>query len=376
LILVSSFFLMPREGGNGEEPVPPRQRLFSFYLPWDDSEETIVSLSRWLEKPAGSLGHVCVGEDGHLYVGGKRVRFLGINICAGAAFPTKVEAGKIAARLAKFGVNIVRFHHMDAAWETFNIFNRTQGNTRNLSREALDRLDYLIAKLKENGVYVDLNLLVSRRFSSADGLPAEVNTVDWKDQQVLGFFVEEVLELEKEYARQLLTHRNPYTELTYTKDPAIAFVEIVNEQGLIHSWLGGVIDRLPDVFKEGLREKWNEHLVLRYGSTEKLVEAWGEEEEQPEVELLGNGFFEAGLDGWVVETHDGAEATYVMVDGPEGLKALEVEVSELGTAGWHVQFNYLGLEVKAGQTYLVSFRARADRRTGISISLKQAHSPW
>lgn len=329
MMLVSSFFLMPGEGGNGEEPVPPPQRLFGFYLPWDDSEETIVSLSRWLDKPAGSLGHVYVGEDGHLYVGGKRIKFLGINICAGAAFPTKVEAGKIAARLAKFGVNIVRFHHMDAAWETFNIFNRTYGDTRHLDREALDRLDYLIAKLKENGVYADLNLLVSRRFSSADGLPTEVDMVDWKDQQVLGFFVGEVLELEKEYARQLLTHRNQYTELTYTEDPAIAFVEILNEQGLIHSWLGGVIDRLPEVFKEKLREKWTEHLMLRYGSTEKLVEAWGGEEEQPEVELLENGFFEAGLDGWVVETHDGAEVTYGIVDGPEGLEALEVEVSSL-----------------------------------------------
>lgn len=376
LMLVSSFFLMPREGENGEEPIPPPQRLFPFYLPWDDSEETIVSLSKWLDKPAGNLGHVYAGEDGHLYVGGKRIRFLGINICAGAAFPTKEDAGKIAARLAKFGVNIVRFHHMDAAWETFNIFNRTHGDTRHLNQEALDRLDHLIAKLKENGVYVDLNLLVSRRFTSADGLPTEINTVDWKDQQVLGFFVEEILELEKEYARQLLTHRNPYTERTYTEDPAVAFVEIVNEQGLIHGWLGGVIDGLPEVFKERLREKWNEHLTLRYGSTEGLVAAWGGEEEQPEVELLENGFFEAGLEGWVVETHDGAEATYGIVDGPEGLKALEVEVSELGTAGWHVQFNYPGLEVEAGQTYLVSFRARADREVSISISLKQAHAPW
>ena len=368
IALLSSWLLTPREG---------EEKVFPFYLPWDDSEETAVSLSRWLDKPAGSLGHVHVGQDGHLYVGGKRIRFLGVNICGGASFPENDDAEKIAARLAKFGVNIVRFHHMDASWETFNIFDKTFGNTRHLNEEALDRLDYFIAQLKENGIYVDLNLLVSRRFTSADDLPAEINSVDWKDQQVLGFFVDQVTDLEKEYATDLLTHHNPYTGLTYAEDPAVAFVEIVNEQGLLHGWLGGVVDRLPDIFKEELTEGWNNHLKAKYGSTPELAQAWGEEGESiPEVEFLENGFFEAGLDGWAVETHDGAVASYGIVDGPSGLKALEIQVSSVGSAGWHVQFNYPGLEVKTEENFLVKFRARADREVTLSVSLKQAHEPW
>jgi len=367
LTVLSSQFMMPKKGEG---------RLFPFYLPWDDSQETFVSLSRWIDRPAGSLGHVYAGEDGHLYVGGRRIRFLGINVCGGATFPQKSDAEKIAARLAKFGVNMVRFHHMDASWETFNIFDKTFGNTRQLSQEALDRLDYFIAKLKENGIYVDLNLLVSRRFTSADGLPSEVNAVDGKDQQVLGFFVDEVEGLEREYALQLLTHRNPYTELTYTEDPAVAFVEIVNEQGLIHGWLGGVVDRLPEVFKERLRERWNQHLRIKYSSTGNLTRAWGEAPEGPQVELLDNGYFEAGTGGWVVETHNGAEASYRIIDGPGGQKALEIIVSQTGSAGWHVQFNYPGLEIKAEEGYLVSFKARADREVTVSLSLRQAHEPW
>jgi len=367
LAFLSSQFLITKKGEG---------RLFPFYLPWDDSKETLVSISRWIGKPAGSLGHVYAGEDGHLYIGGRRIRFLGVNICGGASFPEKDDAEKIAARLAKFGVNIVRFHHMDASWETFNIFDKTFGNTRHLNPEALDRLDYFIAKLKENGVYVDLNLLVSRRFTMADGLPTEVNTADWKDQQVLGFFVDEVEEFEREYAHQLLTHRNPYTGLTYTEDPAVAFVEIVNEQGLIHSWLGGVVDRLPEVFKERLREGWNQHLRAKYSSADNLTRAWGEPSEGPQVELLENGFFEAGTEGWVIETHNGAEASYRITDGPEGQKALEITVSQTGSAGWHVQFNYPGLGVKAEEGYLVSFKARADREVKVSVSLRQAHEPW
>jgi len=367
LVAASTFFLFPEEA---------ESQLFSFYLPWDDSKETVVSIDRWLDKPAGRQGHVYVGTDGHLYVGTERIRFLGVNICGGAAFPKKEEAEKIAARLVKFGVNIVRFHHMDASWESFNIFNKTSGNTRYLNEEALDKLSYFVAKLKENGVYVDLNLLVSRRLTSADGLPTEINEVEWKDQQVLGFFIEDILELQKEYAKHLLMHRNPYTGLTFAEDPAVAFVEIVNEQGLIHGWLGGVIDGLPDLFKEKLQEKWNRYLAQIYGSTENLTETWKGGPAPPQVEMLANGYFEAGLDGWVTETHGKAEASYEIVEDPDGTKVLEVKVSKPGESGWHVQFNYPRLSVKAEQTYFVRFRARANKKVTVNIALRQAHEPW
>ena len=351
-------------------------RLFEFYLPWDDSSRTPISLADLIERPAGKYGYVYVGDDGHLYVNGKRIRFLGVNICGSAAFPRKEDAEKIAARLAKFGVNIVRFHHMDASWASPNIFDKSSGGTRKLDPESLDKLDYFIAKLKENGIYVDLNLLVSRRFRASDGLPREVEEVNWKDQQVLGFFVDEILELEKEYARQLLTHRNPYLGTRYAEEPAVAIVEVVNEQGLIHAWLGGVIDRLPEVFKEELREKWNDWLKEKYGSTDKLLKAWGGGGKGLGEELLANGDFSKGISGWSVEVHNGARASYKIINTPEGFHALMIRVERLGSEKWHVQFNYPGIRVIEGRSYLVSFKAKADRETVIFISLRQAHEPW
>ncbi|MBO3841735.1 MAG: carbohydrate binding domain-containing protein [Candidatus Brockarchaeota archaeon] len=358
------------------KPVTLERRVFPFYLPWDDSEQTAISMSSRLHKPAGSLGHVYVGEDGHLYVNGGKVKFLGVNICGGACFPEKDEAEKIAGRLAKFGVNVVRFHHMDANWEAFNIFDKTTGGTRRLNKDALDRLDYFISKLKENGIYVDLNLLVSRRFTAADGLPREVETVGWKDQQVLGFFTDEVKDLEKEYARQLLTHLNPYTGMTYAEDPAVAFVEIVNEQGLIHSWLGGVFDRLPQVFRNRLQEKWNAHLGSKYVSDEEFKKAWGVETSPwAQAEVLRNGCFEQGLEGWVVEVHNGAQASARVVEEGVG-RNLEIRVTRLGSESWHVQFNQPGLRIREGENYLVRFKARADKTVSVSIGLVQAHEPW
>jgi hypothetical protein len=354
----------------------PKQKLFPFYLPWDDSEETIVSLNHYLDKPAGRLGWVQAGIDGHLYCGGERIKFLGVNICAGAAFPEKEEAEKIAARLAKYGVNVVRFHHMDASWESFNIFDRSYGNTRHLSAEALDRLDYFIASLKENGAYTDLNLLVSRRLTSADGLSSEIDSVDWKDQQVLGFFIDEVQGLQKEYARQLLTHYNSYTGLTYAEDPAVAFVEIVNEQGLIQGWLNGVIDRLPQIYKDQLSEQWNLFLKQKYGSTENLTVSWSEGQGLPQVEMLSNGYFTRSLEGWVVETHEPASTSYEVTSRADENNVLRISVTNPGTAGWHVQFNYPSLAIEAEESYFVRFRARADQPVTVSVGIGQAYDPW
>lgn len=345
--------------------------FFPFYLPYDDASETVVSLSHRLRKPAGKYSHVYVGPEGHLYIGSERIRFLGVNVVAEHAFPTKRDAEIMAARLAKFGVNIVRFHHMDAAWLSFNIFQPP--GTRQLNPVALDRLDYLIAKLKEQGIYVNLNLLVSRRLRAADGLPQEIERVDWKDQQALGFFVDEVRELQKEYARQLLTHRNPYTNMTYAEDPAVAFVEIVNEFGLIHAWLDGVIDRLPDVFKRPLQEKWNAWLKAKYGDTSKLIEAWGGETKLGE-EVLANPRFEKGSQGWALERHGAAQASYDFVD-VDGMRALRVRVTRRGE-GWHVQFNYPRLSVREGEVYRVTFMARAEVEAYVTVCLRQAHDPW
>ena len=58
---------------------------------------------------------------------------------------------------------------------------------------------------------------------------------------MVGFFDTPMLELQKEFARHLLTHRNAYTG-DLREDPAVAFVEINNENGLIHAWLGGELD--------------------------------------------------------------------------------------------------------------------------------------
>lgn len=358
------------------------ERLFPFVLPWDDSSPSVTNLSEWLHKPAGKFGRVRVGDDGHLYVGDQRIRFFGVNLCFGACFPRKEDAERIAARMAKFGINVVRFHHMDSQQFPNGIRLRNVPHTRELDPEALDRLDYLVAQLKRNGIYVNFNLLVSRPFAAADGLPPEIEKLDWKQRHVVGFFYQPIIELQKEYARKLLTHRNPYTGMTYAEDPAIAFVEINNENGLVHAWLGGTVDRLPQVFIEELQRQWNEWLRKRYRSTNELRKAWGVKEEPVGDEMLINADFSEGVKGWTLERHAGAEATTEVVadDVPPfpgaPKRALKITVTKLGKESWHVQFNQPKLKVEADRPYTLSFFAKSDKPRQISVGIKQAHEPW
>lgn len=205
-----------------------------FAIDWNQNPETPVNMSRLLDAPAGKHGFVHAG-DGHLvFENGGRFRIWGINVSSRACFPSKEDAPMVAEHLARFGINCVRFHHMDNPGTGF--LDGEEGTSRVLNAELLDRLDFFAAELKQRGIYVNLNLNVARRFKEGDGV---------READLLGYakgatyYDARLIELQKEYARQLLTHRNPYTGMEYREDPAVATVEIVNENSLAESWFSG-----------------------------------------------------------------------------------------------------------------------------------------
>jgi len=359
------------------------EALFPFVLPWDDAAPGVVNLSGWLPRPAGKSGHVTAGTDGHLYAGKERIRFFGVDLAFSGNIPTHGDAGKIAARMAKFGINIVRFHIMDSRRFPDGILARGANGTRNLDPEALDRLDYFADQLIRNGIYVNMCLLNYRPICAADGLPPEIEKAGgspFQQRHVVGFFNEKVLDLQKEYARRLLTHRNSYTGRTYAEDPAVAFVEINNENGLIHAWMKKWLDDLPELFLSELRQQWNRWLLQRYATTEKLKQAWAVGEKAVGTEILPNGNFTRQLDGWTLERHAGAEAAAVIAeDAPDSLpamKSVKISVTKPGTRSWHVRFEQTGITVQKEQTYTLSFLAKADKAAEADVCIEQMHEPW
>jgi hypothetical protein len=195
-----------------------------------------VDVSFLLDAPAGKHGFVRA-EGAHLVTGdGRRVRFWGVNITdwskGSVMIPSKEDAPLWAATLARFGVNCVRFQFLDLPTPR-GLIDGKRDDTRALDPEALDREDFFIAELEKRGIYINFNLLVGRPFKSGDGV--EDYQKIREGAKGISLFDRRIIELQKEYARQLLAHSNPYTKLEYRNDAAVAMVEINNENAL---WVG------------------------------------------------------------------------------------------------------------------------------------------
>ncbi len=192
-----------------------------------------VDVSFLLEAPAGKHGFIQV-SNGHLATGdGQRIRLWGVNITdwskGSRQIPSKEDAPLWAATLARFGVNCVRFQFLDLEAPR-GLIAAGREDTRNLDPDQFDREDFFIAELEKRGIYIDFNLLVGRPFKAGDGV--EDASQLHEGAKGTSLFDKRMIELQKEYAQQLLGHRNPYTGLEYTHDPAVALIEINNEDAL------------------------------------------------------------------------------------------------------------------------------------------------
>ncbi len=340
--------------------------MLPFVLPWNDTSENLTNLSGTISKPVGESEWVQVTDDGHFKIGQERIRFYGVNIVAGAAFPPLEKAEKIAQRMARFGLNVARFHHMDNNWGR-SIIDYESGSSTHLNLENLDRLDRMLAELKSVGIYSNINLLCSREFKAADGLHPEVEKMDWKASHILAFFDEGARNLQKQFAIDLLTHTNPYTKLRYLDDPAIAFVEINNENGLLHQWHSGGLNTLPEFYETELRVAWNRWLGSQYDSTKTLLDDWGSIDQPLGSNLLAD-FTEAS---WNLEQHETARASLKRTS-----TTATIEVQQISNAGWHVQFSHGNLSSEANQVYTLRFSIRSEEVRSVSLSWMQAHDPW
>lgn len=352
--------------------------LQPFRMPWNDATPGITNLQHWLSQEAGAAGWVTVSPEGHYVIGDQRMRFLGVNVTAADAFPAREQAEGHAARLARFGFNSVRFHHLEAPWAKQSVLvDYDQGNSREISADRLDRLHYFIAQLAQRGIYTDLNLLVSREFQASDGLGEEIARMEWKDQHILGFFNDDALALHKEYALKVLTAPNPYRgDLPMANDPAVAFVEIMNENGLLQKWHEGVLDKMPEIYRDQLRLRWNGWLRERYESTSAMMNAWDAIDQPLGENRLINGDFRSGLYSWGTERHSGAQATFASTDDFNGSPSMRIEVTTPGGANWHVQLNQRFLPIQEGTVYTLRYWAKAESPTPLSAAIQRAHTDW
>jgi len=391
---------LPLVAARAEDP------LFPFVVSYD-APPSIADLSGWLDRPAGKHGFVRV-QDGRMVVGdaGKPapIRFWATNLCFEACFPTHEQADRLAARLAWLGLNCVRMHHMDS----HSIWGDSP-NKLTIDPKKLDRLDYLIHKLKQHGIYTNINLHVSRWFDKAEGFVARQQRPNY--DKGLDNFEPRMIELQKKYARDLLAHVNPYTKTAYVDEPAVAMIEINNENAFFCEWAGNRLDDLPEPYATTYRSLWNAWLRKKYGDTARLRQAWDVRDCPLGDEMLPGGEFPGKASAqrateqgdspisaarkpaqspahpqtpsnplprpWHMEIDNETKAQWsVEPAGPEGRCCLRIVVTRQGRVSWHPQLTCGGLSVKKATPYTLSFFIRSDSPQQINVNCMMNHEPW
>lgn len=190
------------------------------------------------EKPAGRRGFVKTVGESLIFEDGSPARFWGTNITARALFNTsKDNVKQQAKRISALGFNLVRVHHHDSPWVIPNIFGKDAADTQTLNPASLDKLDWWIKCLKEEGIYVWLDLHVQRGFTEGDHIYGfdEIRksgkTADLKGYNYVNPTIQQAM---KRFNEAYLNHTNAYTGVAYKNEPAIMALLITNENDVTH----------------------------------------------------------------------------------------------------------------------------------------------
>jgi hypothetical protein len=211
--------------------VEDRSTWYPDTLPWD---RWPVDVSFLNDKPAGKHGHVRADGDRLVFEDGTAVRFWGASVQANALFQGKKEDVALQAkRLAALGYNLVRILHHDSPWVKPNVFDPFVATTQKLDDRALDRIDWWVKCLKDEGIYVWFDLHVGRQFAKGDNIEAFPELARRQGSGKGFSYVNPSIEkLMLKFADQYLFRTNPYTGKRYPDEPALFGVLLTNENDI------------------------------------------------------------------------------------------------------------------------------------------------
>jgi hypothetical protein len=226
------------------------------------------------EKVAGESGFVKMNGNGDLLLGnGKPARFWAVNTSVGREKPftprplwnsDAPDLGRHARFLAKRGVNMVRCHaHLNPDVEKHPKVELTSINTGDR-----DWIWRTVAAMKKEGIYTTL----SPYWANTTHLSAEWNIPGGAKQSTHGllFFDETLQKGYKGWLRALFAEKNPYTGIPLAQDPAVAIIQIQNEDSLLF-W---TVSNLSAEQKKRLGRKFGQWLTKKYGSLNAAFAAW------------------------------------------------------------------------------------------------------
>lgn len=200
---------------------------------------SLTDLSPLNEAPAGAHGFVRASQGHFIDDRGTRLRFFGVSLSGIACLPERDTALRLARHFRELGFNAVRLHGLDGPGVLLDEGGR-------ISPDALALLDHFTAALKAEGVYFSFGLHAA---SGYPGLAGEAQK-RFPQGKVLDRFHTPFLDAQRDFARRLLSHRNPEGELEYRAEPALLYVELSHEDTIFPSRAGSPDDVPPEYRSE------------------------------------------------------------------------------------------------------------------------------
>jgi prolyl oligopeptidase len=216
----------------------PEPRMFRVSI---DQDNLIGPVDfSFLNQPLTTDHRITVRDGRFVDALGRRVRFWGVNLAFGGNFPEPADAARIAKRLRRLGVNLVRLHHMDTSPDSDPSNARsilTTGPYPTLNPVAVERLRILLDAFREEGIYVNLNLHVGYTFRPGIDPIGSFDFPIPNQSKPAHILNDRMVELQCEFARKVIG------ALRLKDDPVLAMVEINNESSLLYSFQTGALKK-------------------------------------------------------------------------------------------------------------------------------------
>jgi hypothetical protein len=256
ILVVALLMTLSWQHGHESLGAETRAATFPFAPATDDFQPNVLDVSRFVEAPTGRHGFVTARQDRFVFEDGTPVRFFGAQI---GTIP-KEQIDYTVRRMRRQGINVTRLHGLE-------FLNDRNGKTSfDYQESGWDRLDYLIYKLGENGIYfiLDVSYPLTFRFKPGDNVPGLPQGGPAPHAE---FINDKVASILHQRMRDVFTHLNPYSGKRYADDPTIAAVEVLNEDSLY--W-----GTVQEPFRTELAKKFQQWLRLKYRDNAGLARAW------------------------------------------------------------------------------------------------------
>lgn len=251
-------------------PAPELGRTTSWaFDPPEDkfTEDALLDLRHLNEKVAGEKGFIALSEDGMGFVdgAGEPIRFWSVVSDLYRKSPQEMETH--CRFLAKIGVNMVRMHaSISPKGENADLFG--------VDRKEIDGIWRFVAIARKHGIYSTISPYWPNSWHLKDaGQYWGIEGYETKGSEPWGilFFNERLQQGYKAWVKALYTPTNPYTGIPLKDEPAVAIIQVMNEDSLLFY----TFQHIKPPQRKLLRTKFGEWLTGKYGSLDKAKAAWG-----------------------------------------------------------------------------------------------------